>query len=45
MACHAELTRGGNLARFARVPEFRSFQAVVLERQRRGQMRPSAVAE
>jgi hypothetical protein len=45
MACHAELTRGGYLARFARMPEFRGFQAAVLERRRRGQMRPGAVAE
>ena len=33
--CHAELSGGGYLARFARVPEFRAFQAVVVEHRRR----------
>ena len=39
-ACHAELTRGGYLARFARIPEFRAFQTAVLEQRRRAQPRP-----
>src|SRR5438309_1647328 len=34
-ACHGELTHGGYLVRFARTPEFRAFQALVLERRRR----------
>ncbi len=34
-ACHLELTGGGYLARFARVQEFRAFQAAVLEYRRR----------
>ncbi len=34
-ACHAELTHGGYLVRFMRVPEFRAFQAAVLEHRRR----------
>ena len=34
-ACHAELTHGGYLVRFTRVPEFRAFQAEVLEYRRR----------
>jgi hypothetical protein len=33
--CHGELTHGGHLARFARMPEFRAFQARVLEQRRR----------
>ncbi|MFC7694959.1 hypothetical protein ACFQY5_40785 [Paeniroseomonas aquatica] len=43
-ACHAELTYGGYLARFARIPEFRAFQAKVLAYRRRGRHRPSAPA-
>ena len=34
-ACHGELTHGGYLVRFARMPEFRAFQGLVLERRRR----------
>jgi hypothetical protein len=37
--CHAELTHGGYLARFARLPEFRAFQAAVLEQRRRAPLR------
>ena len=33
--CHPELTHGGYLVRFMRVPEFRAFQAAVLEIRRR----------
>ena len=29
--CHAELTHGGCLVRFTRIPEFRAFQGAVLE--------------
>jgi hypothetical protein len=43
-ACHAELTHGGYLARFARIPEFRAFQAKVLEYRRRGRTQPSSLA-
>jgi hypothetical protein len=32
--CHAELTHGGYLVRFLRMPEFRVFQAAVLEQRR-----------
>ena len=39
-ACHAELTHGGYLVRFTRVPEFRAFQAEVLEHRRREQDAP-----
>jgi hypothetical protein len=38
-ACHAELTYGGYLARFARMAEFRAFQAAVLEQRRRARTR------
>ncbi|WP_043367381.1 KilA-N domain-containing protein [Belnapia sp. F-4-1] len=38
-ACHAELTYGGYLVRFARIPEFRAFQAAVLEQRRKAQAR------
>ena len=34
-ACHAELTHGSYLARFARMPEFRAFQGAVLGQRRR----------
>lgn len=34
--CHAELTYGGYLVRFAKVPEFRAFQARVVDRRRQG---------
>ncbi len=34
-ACHAELTHGGYLIRFLRVPEFRVFQGAVLEHRHR----------
>ena len=34
-ACHIELTHGGYLVRFLRMPEFRAFQAAVLEHRRR----------
>ena len=40
--CHADLTHGGYLVRFARIPEFRRFQAAVLEQRRRSQSRPDA---
>jgi hypothetical protein len=43
--CHAELSHGGYLARFARMPEFRAFQAAVLEQRRRAQLRPGTPAE
>ena len=43
-ACHNELTYGGYLARFARIPEFRAFQAKVLAYRRRGRHRPSSPA-
>jgi hypothetical protein len=33
--CHAELTHGGYLARFARLPAFRAFQDAVLAQRRR----------
>jgi hypothetical protein len=33
--CHAELTHGGYLVRFTRVPEFRASHAAVLEHRRR----------
>jgi hypothetical protein len=33
--CHDELTYGGYLVRFLRLPEFRAFQAAVLEHRRR----------
>jgi hypothetical protein len=42
--CHAELTGGGYLVRFARLPEFRAFQGAVLEARRRGHTRPGAAA-
>jgi hypothetical protein len=38
-ACHAELTYGGYLVRFARMPEFRAFQAAVLDQRRRARTR------
>ena len=38
--CHGELTHGGHLARFARMPEFRAFQARVLEQRRRARQCP-----
>jgi hypothetical protein len=38
-ACHAELTYGGYLVRFARVAEFRAFQVAVLGRRRRARTR------
>jgi hypothetical protein len=38
--CHAELTHGGYLVRFLRLPEFRAFQAAVLERRRRERAGP-----
>ncbi|MBL6081329.1 KilA-N domain-containing protein [Belnapia sp. T18] len=41
-ACHGELTRGSYLVRFARMPEFRTFQAAVLKQRRRGH--PSTTA-
>ena len=39
-ACHAELTHGGYLARFMRMPEFRAFQGAVLEHRRRERAAP-----
>jgi hypothetical protein len=41
-AFHTELTHAGYLARFGRMPEFRSFQAAVLVQRRRPQMRSGA---
>ena len=38
------LTYGGYLTRFARIPEFRAFQAKVLAYRRRGRHRPSSPA-
>ena len=38
-ACHAELTYGGYLLRFLRLPEFRAFQGAVLEHRRRERAR------
>jgi hypothetical protein len=37
-ACHSDLTHGGYLTHFSRLPRFRAFQAAVLERRRRGRM-------
>jgi hypothetical protein len=39
-ACHAELTHGGYLVRFMRVPEFRAFQGAVFEHRRRERTAP-----
>ena len=39
-ACHAELTHCGYLVRFMRMPEFRAFQAAVLEHRRRERAAP-----
>ena len=44
-SCHAELTHGGYLARFARMPEFRAFQAAVLEERRRARPNPGRPAK
>ncbi|MDO9713867.1 KilA-N domain-containing protein [Paracraurococcus lichenis] len=41
-ACHAELTCGSYLVRFTRVPEFRAFQAAVLEHRRRERAAPDS---
>ncbi|MBL6459160.1 KilA-N domain-containing protein [Belnapia sp. T6] len=41
--CHTELTRGGYLVRFMRMPEFRAFQGAVLEHRRRA--KPGGQAE
>ena len=41
-ACHAELTHGGYLVRFARMPEFWAFQAAMLEQRRRARTAPDA---
>jgi hypothetical protein len=38
-ACHAELSHGGYLVRFMRIPEFRAFQGAVLEYRRRERAR------
>ena len=43
-ACHHELTYNGYLTRFARIPEFRAFQAKVLAYRRRGRSRPASPA-
>jgi hypothetical protein len=42
--CHGELTHGGHLARFARTPEFRAFQARVLEARRQARQCPGGDA-
>jgi hypothetical protein len=42
--CHAELTYGGYLLRFLRLPEFRAFQGAVLEQRRRERAAPDAQA-
>ena len=39
-ACHAELTHGGYLVRFMRMPEFRAFQGVVLAHRRQERHAP-----
>ncbi|MFC3127221.1 KilA-N domain-containing protein [Pseudoroseomonas globiformis] len=39
IACHGEMTGGGYLARFARVPQFRAFQAAVLAQRPQPQLR------
>ena len=41
-ACHGELTHGGYLVRFARTPEFRAFQARVIEQRRQARERSGA---
>jgi hypothetical protein len=41
-ACHDELTHGGYLVRFERMPEFRRFQAAVLAQRPRPQIRSGA---
>ena len=43
-ACHVERTHGGYLVRFLRTPEFRAFQAAVLEHRRRERTGPSGQA-
>ena len=43
-ACHGELTHGGYLVRFARMPEFRAFQARVLEQRRRARHHRAGLA-
>jgi len=40
--CHAELTHGGYLARFARMPELRAFQGAVLAQRPRPRIRSAA---
>ena len=35
-ACHGDLSSGGYLVRFAKMPEFRAFQARVVDRRRQG---------
>ena len=42
--CHHELTYGGYLVRFLRLPEFRAFQGAVLEHRRREWIGPSGQA-
>ena len=42
--CHAELTHGGHLVRFTRVPEFRAFQGAVFEHRRRERSAPDTQA-
>ena len=44
-ACHAELTYGGYLIRFLRIPEFRAFQGAVLEHRRQERTRSGSPAE
>jgi hypothetical protein len=43
--CHAELTHGGYLVRFLRMPEFRAFQGAVLEHRRQERARTGDTPE
>ena len=43
--CHVELTRGGYMVRFSRMPEFRGFQSAVLEHRRRTPCTPFPAAK
>lgn len=45
LACHAELTYGGYLVRFLRMPEFRAFQGAVLEHRRQERARTGDTPE
>ena len=43
--CHAELTHGGYLVRFLRMPEFRAFQGAVFEYRRQERARAGDTPE